>query len=443
MEFTRRHLGKITIAAGALMVTASVVAAVGYEMDWYRMGNPSPLPTPPVTDGRVDLVNLPGPLDITESMLDPLVESPEFSALFTFTTTAPGLLTLMSITNPDVSGEYMWIGLNDGRPSMRVVHGGQFVTVYEPQVVLNDGQPHTVTFCAGRTMQQIFADTSSVAAGPERVGIAQLDKATRVTLLQHYSVDQREGAFTFVGQVSRAVVARTYLTSSAQRATSGVVVLPEMLQIQALASAPTPTVWLFSGDSITHGSFHTRGWRSFVQHFEERQRNERGRLRDWVINTGVQGTHCLDILGDWEWRVQRHQAALISLLIGMNDHLDAGAEARLPTFLQEVAQFISRARATGAKLFVQIPNPKYLSRPGEGLLELYNQGLREVCFANQVPVIDHSARWFHDSFGVVPQDLMSDELHPNNRGHYKLASLLLEDLGLNGPGNVEDGYGLK
>src|SRR5262245_38050003 len=52
--------------------------------------------------------------------------------------------------------------------------------------------------------------------------------------------------------------------------------------IKQLLARPEPVTWVFTGDSITHGALHTRGWRSYPEHFAERVRWELKRMRDIV-----------------------------------------------------------------------------------------------------------------------------------------------------------------
>lgn len=77
--------------------------------------------------------------------------------------------------------------------------------------------------------------------------------------------------------------------------------------------------WLFTGDSITHGALHTRGWCSYPAHFAERVRWEMRHLRDVVINTGIGGDRTPGLLADLDWRVLRFKPDVVSLTYGVND----------------------------------------------------------------------------------------------------------------------------
>src|SRR6266446_3517466 len=61
--------------------------------------------------------------------------------------------------------------------------------------------------------------------------------------------------------------------------------------IKHFLAEKTARIWVFTGDSITHGALHTLGWRSYPAHFAERVRWELRRMRDVVINTGISGDH--------------------------------------------------------------------------------------------------------------------------------------------------------
>ena len=78
-------------------------------------------------------------------------------------------------------------------------------------------------------------------------------------------------------------------------------------------------MWVFTGDSITHGALHTKGWRSYPEHFAERVRWELKRMRDIVVNTGVSGDRAQGLLPDLDWRVLHLKPDVVSVMLGVND----------------------------------------------------------------------------------------------------------------------------
>ncbi|MBR9777574.1 MAG: SGNH/GDSL hydrolase family protein, partial [Cytophagales bacterium] len=86
-------------------------------------------------------------------------------------------------------------------------------------------------------------------------------------------------------------------------------------KIALLLKGKTSLIWVFTGDSITHGAKHTHGYRSYPEIFSERIRWELGRVRDLVINTGISGNTSRNILDDFEWRVKQFKPNVGSIMI--------------------------------------------------------------------------------------------------------------------------------
>src|SRR5688500_16553024 len=80
-----------------------------------------------------------------------------------------------------------------------------------------------------------------------------------------------------------------------------------------------PLIWVFTGDSITHGAKHTHGLRSYPEVFSERIRWELGRVRDVIINTGISGNTTQTILDDYDWWIKQFKSNIVSLMIVTND----------------------------------------------------------------------------------------------------------------------------
>ena len=95
--------------------------------------------------------------------------------------------------------------------------------------------------------------------------------------------------------------------------------VPDLERIAGFLKQKDPLIWLFTGDSITHGAKHTQGYRSYPEIFSERIRYELGRLRDIVINTGISGNTAQVIINDFGWRIGQFKPAVVSLMIGTND----------------------------------------------------------------------------------------------------------------------------
>jgi lysophospholipase L1-like esterase len=204
--------------------------------------------------------------------------------------------------------------------------------------------------------------------------------------------------------------------------------------IQSLPAGSEPVLWLFAGDSITHGAVHTLGWRSYVEHFAERVRTELGRHRDHVINSGVSGFKTDQLLADLEHLVLRFEPKVISVMMGMNDAA-AGPDGR-QAFKANYAQLLERLRAeTKALLIVHTPNPITPTEPFRQDLPAYVDVIRELATRYEPVVVDQFARWNERR---TPLDLLLDDgtIHPNHYGHMLMAHNLFKALGIWDPASA-------
>lgn len=193
-----------------------------------------------------------------------------------------------------------------------------------------------------------------------------------------------------------------------------------------------PLTWVFTGDSITQGAQHTRGWRSFSQHFEERVRYELRRMTDTVINTAISGNETIDLLPTFAQRVTRYQPDVVILMLATNDAVRGrGGEA---TFRTNTARLVADIQALGAVAILATPNPVQAnSSLAPANLARYVEIMREIASATNVTIADHYGEWIAQGDGGPPAGWMSDAIHPNQRGHLAMAKTLFRALGIFDP----------
>ena len=221
------------------------------------------------------------------------------------------------------------------------------------------------------------------------------------------------------------------LVASAKDApTSATVEVPELQQVKELLKKKEPNVWLFTGDSITHGAKHTMGYRSYPEIFEERMRWELARTRDWVINTGISSQTVRLILADFEWRVSRFSPSVVSIMIGTNDC--AKADTPVDVFEKELTLFVNKVRDLKAIPILHTPNPIILERAGERkTLPDYVTAIRKVAGEQQTILVDNDEYWTdrHKRYlNHVYKQWLNDYLHPNHIGHQQIARLMFKTL---------------
>ncbi len=210
---------------------------------------------------------------------------------------------------------------------------------------------------------------------------------------------------------------------------------PDLERIKELLKKKEPNIWLFTGDSITHGAKHTMGYRSYPEIFEERMRWELGRTRDWVINTGISSQTIKLILGDFEWRVSRFAPSVVSIMIGTNDC--AKEDIPVDVFEKELTVFVGKVRDLKAIPVLHTPNPIILEMAGpRKTLPDYVAAVRKVAGDQQTILVDNYEYWTdrHKRYmNHVYKQWLNDYLHPNQTGHQQIARLMFKKLGIFDP----------
>lgn len=190
---------------------------------------------------------------------------------------------------------------------------------------------------------------------------------------------------------------------------------------------------LFAGDSITHGPLHTKGYRSYSEHFNERIRGEAvsGNLKsdNFVINTGVSSADTTHVLASYETWVKTHNPKIVFLTFGMNDC----ATITIDEYKNNLKTLVNKIREMGAIPIIQTINTTNGSR--EEQLPIFMEGARAVANELDVFLIDHNKYW-SDLGKSVTNAWLGDAIHPNEKGHLEIAKLIFRELQL----DTDDSY---
>lgn len=206
--------------------------------------------------------------------------------------------------------------------------------------------------------------------------------------------------------------------------------------LKHLLNRKEANIWLFTGDSITHGAKHTHGYRSYPEVFQERIRWEIGRVRDVVINTGISGHAAENILSDFDWRISQFNPDVVSVMIGTNDCARTGMTPG--QYRNHVSKLIARIRTNGAIPILHTPNVIILEKsPERKTLPEYIPVLRAIAEDEDVVLVDNYAYWQQTSRDqseeYVYKNWLNDPLHPNQAGHQEIARLMFKTLDIFDP----------
>ena len=189
--------------------------------------------------------------------------------------------------------------------------------------------------------------------------------------------------------------------------------------------------WLFTGDSITHGVLHTKGWRCFAEIVAERIRYEMNRRSDMVFNTGLSGDTTAGMLAALDWRQSRLKPDVTFIMFGMNDSV-IGPD--LPTYEANLRKLVADARKNDGIAILMRVNPCIPGSAQEkrhAKLGAYMEAVAKVAEDEKLILIDHWGDWRKDPKAIAA--MMNDQVHPNALGHQEMAIRILKVLGLHDP----------
>jgi len=207
----------------------------------------------------------------------------------------------------------------------------------------------------------------------------------------------------------------------------------DLKRIQSLiANKELPLKWIFTGDSITQGARHTKGYRAYPEIFAEHVRFEMNRPRDFIINTAISGHATTEILGDFNWRISQFTPDVVSLMIGTNDAA-LSRNITVAIFENNLRHLVSLIRKHLAIPILHTPNTiNFEENSGKERkqLGLYVAAIRKVSMEESVILVDNWRHWELQKDKEAAQNWMADALHPNGRGHLEIARLLFQALSI-------------
>lgn len=194
-------------------------------------------------------------------------------------------------------------------------------------------------------------------------------------------------------------------------------------------------LWVWCGDSITHGADFTQGLRDYVELIEERVRHECKRTQHLFVNTAISGDSTRDILAQFDWRVKRFQPDLFCLMIGMNDC------RKKPDFWMETSEFEANLKEIIRRVRTETPAEVLLQTSCAGIMERMAERarypefmdiVRKVAADLDVAFIDHHAQWEKVRLTEPKkfESWMGNPYHPNGMGHWVFAERILIELGI-------------
>lgn len=198
-----------------------------------------------------------------------------------------------------------------------------------------------------------------------------------------------------------------------------------------------PLVWLFIGDSITHGAKHTYGYDSVPQLFEKYIREEVNRIDDVIINTAVSGGTTQSFLNNINVQYERYSSYtdVVFIMFGTNDCIEIDD---IEIFKQNLDTIIKRIKADGAIPIIRTPTPCIEASNRAEKIDIYADVIRKCAIHNNIILVDHYKSWIKTAekypniikAGNWISGLDLSKIHPSTSGQLNMFHNVLKSLGL-------------
>lgn len=201
---------------------------------------------------------------------------------------------------------------------------------------------------------------------------------------------------------------------------------PALLRVrEVLATGGQPVRIVCFGDSVTGVYYHTGGRSSYPELIAAALKERHPKTELTVINAGMSGHTTSNGLGRLQQHVLVHKPHLVTVKFGLNDVAKGTPEL----YRKNLLEIVRKCREAGAEVVLCTPNAvaETPERPA-AKVAAFAAIAREVAAEGNVPLAD-----VHADLGALrtkdPEAWrlsMSDEIHPNLRGHRRLAESILK-----------------
>lgn len=338
--------------------------------------------------------------------------------------------TLFSISDKNDTNSYFEIKLLNGQIRLETKENGNNVMSYTvPNKTFDDNKWHTVVISGGELGGILYMDGEKLVEFTNHPNkfISLVKDLNNMNIGR--IVKNNEVSSYFDGEIEYVEVYNKQFSHEYSSKYS----LNDYREILNIIHGEESNNILFAGDSITHGPLHTKGYRSYSEHFNERIRGEAvsGNLKsdNFVINTGVSSADTTHVLASYETWVKTHNPKIVFLTFGMNDC----ATITIDEYKNNLKTLVNKIREMGAIPIIQTINTTNGSR--EEQLPIFMEGARAVANELDVFLIDHNKYW-SDLGKSVTNAWLGDAIHPNEKGHLEIAKLIFRELQL----DTDDSY---
>lgn len=361
---------------------------------------------------------------------------------FKTTSTAANQM-IFSMTDSNDPSSNLYIGLQNGKLRYEVREGGTLKAAFTYQnLILNDGNEHKVLLSCGDRGLELYIDGIMLVNYTDYKNFFKdINTPNSMNIGKIVNSTSPNGTWYYNGDINNVGVYGREVTSDEAKELTNISNEGDVEQkpedynrLIELIQSEEEVNMVFAGDSITHGVQHTKGYRSYSEHFNERIRGEEvnGRVKkeNFIINTGVSSATTTDILNNFDKVIGTNNPKVVFVMIGMNDCTTMSL-AQYETNLKEI---VRKIREIGALPVLQTCN----TANSREVVANYMAKMRDVAKAEAVVLIDHYKYW-EDKERENPgtkNSWLNDSIHPNEKGHLEMSKLIFRELQL----DTDDSY---
>lgn len=212
-------------------------------------------------------------------------------------------------------------------------------------------------------------------------------------------------------------------------------------KVADLLKSKDSVMWMFMGDSITHGCLHTYGYDSISWMFEKYIKEDLGRTDDVVINTAISSATAPSTITDIDARLKAYKPDVVLLQLGMND---SGDTTMTTNFTQNMNTIINTIREVNEDAIIVLRTSTPVANVADGRdgrLSTVVEETRQlaanddsIILADQYAAFKNlsaNANYLEGNNSNVysPYLIYNNNLHPHANGHIMMARTTIESLG--------------
>ncbi|MEZ6046666.1 MAG: GDSL-type esterase/lipase family protein [Planctomycetaceae bacterium] len=181
------------------------------------------------------------------------------------------------------------------------------------------------------------------------------------------------------------------------------------------------------GDSVTGVYYHTGGRRAYTDMVQIGLQRLYPHIKIEAVNSGISGHTTVKGLERFKRDVLDHHPDIVTIMFSLND----ATGLPLDQFEANLMNMINQSRNAGIEVVLCTPNSVFETKERPiARLEQYVAIIRKLAEQEKLPLADCYAAYekLHQQDEWAWTMLMSDDIHPNMRGHKLLAETIINTL---------------